>query len=49
MGQILRYTARQLVSNHLTTDTAEQNKVKLVGREDILSLGAIARELMNGQ
>ena len=28
---------------------AEQNKVKLVGREDILSLGAIARELMNGQ
>jgi hypothetical protein len=31
------------------TDTAEQNKVKLVGREDILSLGAIARELMNGQ
>jgi len=26
---------------------AEQNNLKLVGREDILSLGAVARELLN--
>ncbi len=31
MGQILRYTARQLVSNHLTTDTLPVLQVQRPG------------------